>query len=322
MGTKKNTKVGVVTFANDVTVIGDGMGQHEIITGDKLNNLDKLKEIGAECKVNNNIATAKDKLSDAIWKLTENGQTALGPALVVSIAMASSKPGSQVILCTDGLANVGVGSLDVPSTADQNEEEEEEEDDPVLKWYEALGDYAMSKGVVVNIISITDDGCKLENLGKIVEITNGNLKRINPLNLAEKFSGIIENESVATNCQAKMLLHPGLSFHNTIDAAQVNLDQNEAEKKQNKMAVIQEQKDDDNDINMNDKEEGEVDKVNEGRKIYKISLSTQDCGNVFEGSRIFFEYVINKEKRSEFQNLKELPFQIEYAKKDGSKMLR
>merc|ERR1712154_534688 len=148
-----------------------GMGQHEIITGDKLSNLDKLKEIGAECKVVNAVATAKDKLSDAIWKLTENGQTALGPALVVSIAMASSKPGSQVILCTDGLANVGVGALDVASTADADAEDEEEEDDPVLKWYEALGDYAMSKGVVVNIISITDDGCKLENLGKIVEVT-------------------------------------------------------------------------------------------------------------------------------------------------------
>merc|ERR1712233_32494 len=66
------------------------------------------------------------------------------------------------------------------------------------------------------------------------------------------------------------------------------------------------------------------DKLNEGRKIYKISNSVQDCGNVFEGSQIFFEYVINKEKKSEFKALKVLPFQvqIEYHKKDGSKMLR
>jgi len=320
-----NSKIGLVAFNDDVTVIGDGMSKHDIITGDKLQNIQKLKEIGSKIKLNHNVGAAQKKLCDALWKLEEKGQTALGPALVVSIGIASAIKGSQVILCTDGLANIGVGSLESSNNKDQIEhDEDEDEEDPVLKWYEALGDYAMSKGVVVNIISITDDGCKLENLGKIVEITNGNLKRINPLNLAEKFSGIIENESVATNCQAKMLLHPGLSFHNTIDAAQVNLDENEAEKKKNKMAVIQEQKDDDNDINMNDKEEEEVDKVNEGRKIYKISLSTQDCGNVFEGSRIFFEYVINKEKRSEFQNLKELPFQvqIEYAKKDGSKMLR
>merc|ERR1712048_1511314 len=66
------------------------------------------------------------------------------------------------------------------------------------------------------------------------------------------------------------------------------------------------------------------DKLNEGRKIYKISKSSQDCGNVFEGSQIFFEYLINKEKKAEFKNLKVLPFQvqIEYQKKDGSRMLR
>ena len=126
--------------------------------------LEKLKEIGAgpECAIKNKIDAAKDKLSEAIWKLTENGQTALGPALVVSIAMASAKPGSQVILCTDGLANIGVGSLEAKPSNDDQIADEEEDEDPILKWYEALGDYAMSKGVVVNIISITDDGCKLE----------------------------------------------------------------------------------------------------------------------------------------------------------------
>merc|ERR1719242_2297920 len=291
-----------------------------------LNNLEKLKEIGAECKVVNAVSTAKDKLSEAIWKLTENGQTALGPALVVSIAMASAKPGSQVILCTDGLANIGVGSLEAKplesaSTSDQieNEEDEEEEEDVILKWYEALGDYAMSKGVIVNIISITDDGCKLENLGKIVEITNGNLKRINPLNLAEKFSGIIENESIATNCQAKMLLHPGLKFHNTIEAAVVNLDEIGQKDESNQETVKQEeQKEDDKESEQQQNEEANqaLDKLNEGRKIYKISNSMQDCGNVFEGSQIFFEYVINKEKKSVFKALKVLPFQvqIEYHK--------
>merc|ERR1712004_508416 len=46
--------------------------------------------------------------------------------------------------------------------------------------------------------------------------------------------------------------------------------------------------------------------------------------NVFEGSRIFFEYVVDKAKSKQFQKLKALPFQvqIEYQKKDGSKMLR
>merc|ERR550532_3262287 len=212
------------------------MGQHEIITGDKLNNLEKLKEIGEnKCKINNNIGKAHDKLTDALWKLQETGQTALGPALVVSIAMASSVPGSQVILCTDGLANIGVGSLEIDENQqNQNADNNEEEIvDPILQWYQALGDYAVANGVIVNIISITDDGCRLENLGKIVEVTNGTMKRINPLNLAEKFSGIIQNESIATKCQARMIMHPGLKFHDSVEAAKLDLDKVEQAKVEN-----------------------------------------------------------------------------------------
>ena len=45
--------------------------------------------------------------------LEETGPTALGPALVSSIALAATgAPGSSVVLCTDGLANVGLGAFD------------------------------------------------------------------------------------------------------------------------------------------------------------------------------------------------------------------
>ena len=40
-------------------------------------------------------------------------QTALGPAVLTSIAMASQGcKGSSVVICTDGLANKGLGSLE------------------------------------------------------------------------------------------------------------------------------------------------------------------------------------------------------------------
>ena len=42
------------------------------------------------------------------------GTTALGPAVLTSVAMASKgAPGSQVIICTDGMANVGLGSFNM-----------------------------------------------------------------------------------------------------------------------------------------------------------------------------------------------------------------
>merc|ERR1712141_327696 len=65
-------------------------------------------------------------------------------------------------------------------------------------------------------------------------------------------------------------------------------------------------------------------KLKKDRVILKVSKSTKDCGNVFEGSRIFFEYVVDKSKRQQFKDLKEMPFQVQisYEKKDGSKMMR
>merc|ERR1719445_783749 len=60
------------------------------------------------------------------------------------------------------------------------------------------------------------------------------------------------------------------------------------------------------------------------RKIFSVARSLRDVGNVFAGSRIFFEYTVDKAKKSEFEGLKQLPFQvqIEYQKKDGSRWLR
>lgn len=50
--------------------------------------------------------------------LSEGGATALGPALYTSILLAGQGGnGSKVILCTDGLANIGLGNLEANSRA-------------------------------------------------------------------------------------------------------------------------------------------------------------------------------------------------------------
>ena len=52
-----------------------------------------------------------------MFKIEETGPTALGPAVITSVAMASKgAAGSQVVICTDGLANIGVGAMDEANT--------------------------------------------------------------------------------------------------------------------------------------------------------------------------------------------------------------
>lgn len=53
-----------------------------------------------------------------------------------------------MILCTDGLANIGIGQLD-PLTEEQK------------KFYEDLAELAKSKNISVNIMTIKGEGCKM-----------------------------------------------------------------------------------------------------------------------------------------------------------------
>jgi len=69
--------------------------------------------------------------------------TALGPALLISIFMASKVVGSKVVLCTDGCANVGLGDL---SRSDQARASE---------FYTRLGETASSKALVPFVLFFT-----------------------------------------------------------------------------------------------------------------------------------------------------------------------
>jgi len=72
-----------------------------------------------------------------------------------------------VILCTDGLSNIGLGNFD-----DVYTEEDSKEVDAV---YEKIGKYAKEKGVQVNVVSIKGEECNIDTLSKISEVTGGDV---------------------------------------------------------------------------------------------------------------------------------------------------
>lgn len=53
----------------------------------------------------------------SVKALVTHGNTALGPALSICLGFVSNIPGSEIVLCTDGVANVGIGSVDRGATA-------------------------------------------------------------------------------------------------------------------------------------------------------------------------------------------------------------
>ena len=187
-------------------VIGDGTQDPQIISGDKLNDYDYLVKNGHEqgnLRMTKKINESKKLLTDKLMSLEETGPTALGPALLTGIAMAAEgAPGSQVTLCTDGLANIGIGNFDDAKDQDQMAK--------VKEFYERAGQYAKSKGLTINIVSIIADECDLETLSQLAELTGGEVQRVDPISLTKNFANINQLPIIATNVVAKIKLHKGL----------------------------------------------------------------------------------------------------------------
>ncbi|KAK3097067.1 hypothetical protein FSP39_006081 [Pinctada imbricata] len=197
-----NRRVALIAFNNEVSVIGDGSNDAVTIAGEKLTKIEELEKMGAEIAMPESVVGSRKRLGEKLFGLEEGGATALGPALLVACTMASQHPGSKVIICTDGKANVGLGRLDL----------EGEEVEGQVDFYEDVGRKALDKGVSVSVISIKGTDCKLVHLGKVADTTGGQVNIVDPLKLTQEFSTILADRIIATNVTATFIIHKELFF--------------------------------------------------------------------------------------------------------------
>jgi len=195
--------VGLVIFDDVVTIFGDANSDPVIIAGDKLNSFDTCLNAGNEAfkvLLSKSLGETCDNILSKFSKLNPNGKTALGPALLAALGLASQgNAGSRVIICTDGLANVGLGDLE------RNYAEAKE-------FYEKLGTLAKEKGTSISVITIKGEGCNIEILGKISDMTNGSVTRVDVNEMEKQFANIMKEEVIATGVELNILLHKGLKF--------------------------------------------------------------------------------------------------------------
>lgn len=196
------SRVALVTFSSDVTVIGDGSSDPVTITGDRLNDFDQLLAFGANVTVAHSIAESPESLDGIIWELQEGGATALGPAATVAVGIASKSPAAKIILCTDGLANVGVGALEDAASVEQKAVSRQ--------WYGKLADIARGFGTSISVVSIAGSGCCMEYLGLLADQTNGGVDIVDPLKLTTNFASLLSAPTIASQVTATLLLHKAL----------------------------------------------------------------------------------------------------------------
>lgn len=211
-----NRRCVLVTFNNEVTVYDPKTKQAHIIAGDHLSDYEYLSQLKLQLNLEDApISKTRKDLSDLVNGLEERGATALGPALLVSVGIASAVKGSQVVVCTDGLANVGVGGLEALSAKVKDEAALSK----LAKFYTDVSDAAVQSGVMVNVISIKGTHTSLEYLAKICLATRGLNDIVDPLNMQNNFDVLLQNPVVATEVNVTMILHPGLKFHDSDSAS-------------------------------------------------------------------------------------------------------
>ncbi|KAH3757449.1 circularly permutated Ras protein 1 [Pelomyxa schiedti] len=206
----KNCRVGLVTFSDDVSIFGDGTNTCVTVAGDKLNDWDQLLNIGKENAVEKPISETHKFLAEAVRGLNEQGKTALGPALLVSTGIASQYPGSRVVICTDGLANVGVGNIEEGGLQGGS-------------FYSAVGDLANASGVSVSVVSIKGSHCSIENLGRVADATGGIVDMVDPVNLDLNFKSVLQRVVIATGVKLNMIIHPSFCFSSNTNSISIDV---------------------------------------------------------------------------------------------------
>ncbi|XP_063293233.1 circularly permutated Ras protein 1-like isoform X4 [Pelobates fuscus] len=197
-------RVALVTFSDQVKLHGDGMSEPQVLEDCELLDTDYLKSQGENQPLPRTIEETLGSLESQIENLNETGATALGPAALVCIAMASQKPGSKVIICTDGRANTDLGNLEDIA--------EEYVYQSSRLYYSNLAEMALQHSVVVSVVTIEGTDCRLPELGQLADKTRGKVNIVHPLKLADEFHSIVSEELNATDVKVKVYLPNSMHF--------------------------------------------------------------------------------------------------------------
>ncbi|XP_071020030.1 circularly permutated Ras protein 1 [Oncorhynchus clarkii lewisi] len=202
--TSPHRRVAMVTFNDQVVVYGDGSGVPVSLRDWALVDSDYLRQQGKQYNTPHCIAESYQHLSLRVKELREHGATALGPAALVSVAMASRYVGSKVILCTDGRANIGLGLMEespAPFSSPQSP-----------YFYRQLAHEAANSGVIVSVMTFEGTDCRLAEVGLLADQTGGRVNTVSIGTVATEIQSALADNILATGVMATLLAADGVYF--------------------------------------------------------------------------------------------------------------
>ncbi|XP_033730993.1 circularly permutated Ras protein 1-like, partial [Pecten maximus] len=193
-------RVILIQFGTEVTIIGDGSQEPFQVDRNIRHSFDNLISSGQQYAQDMDIRTLGEShnvITEKINNMRPKDRTALGPALATALGMITGCQGSEVILCTDGAPNSGVGKMNSPDSSCKD-------------YYTMVGNYAKRNGIVVSILAVDGEPVGLENVSPCANISGGNVDVLDPLEIMRQLRLISQNFIVATSVCMEFHLHPEL----------------------------------------------------------------------------------------------------------------
>lgn len=196
-------RVALVTFNDEVVIYGDGTRTPVTLRDWALVDYDHIWQQGMAYSIPHCIAETYDQLIKRVKELREHGATCLGPAALASVAMASRYPGSKVILCTDGRANIGLGEMEqTPSLSS-----------PLTSYfYGQLAQKAVETGVIISVMTFEGTDCRLADVGRLADTTGGRVNMVSIGTVATEIQSASMDNVLATGVTATLFAHEGVYF--------------------------------------------------------------------------------------------------------------
>jgi actin beta/gamma 1 len=197
----------IITFGVEVCVYTDG-GDRSLIARQAHNEVSDLlakgQVLGSSCT--EQIVNVADRLGNTVSGLKPCGNTALGPALAVAVGLASNRPGSKIVLCTDGMANNGVGAI--------------RKRDETVEFYGDMGRHAAEEGTCISVITMEGEDCSMENLGICADLTGGQVEMVDLRALSTKVGAMLANPTLGTSLELSLIAGPGITFNTSSNSEQ------------------------------------------------------------------------------------------------------
>jgi hypothetical protein len=192
-----------VAFGSSVTIFGHD-GSKTDVPSHLFSRMEQLVDFGRRYSETHAFVGVDASFAcheQTVRSLSPNGGTPLGPAISLSVGIASRLPGSRVMVFTDGIANIGIGLL--TKVGDKYVDRS--------GFYSQVGDKAAQCGVTISVVTVADEDCSLENLGIAAERSSGSVDIVDPEEVSSAMASFLQRKTLGTKGVLSVFANPKLA---------------------------------------------------------------------------------------------------------------